>query len=335
MKEVKKTTGLSGLSNCGNTCYLNTCLQILSHTEIFNSLLSKKQIIAKIKNTDDGFLLNEWIQLKNLLWSEECIVRPNRFVKVIQEVAKRKQNSTFIGFDQNDTSEFFLFLMDCFHKALSRSVIMDVRGTPKTPIDKLARECLNMMKMEYQNEYSELLNCIYGIVVWQNLKVDGHIITQKPEPFSTLDLPIDIKHKNIKLQDLVDKYMEAEEIDDWKDENGKYTKIKRQQRFWSLPSILIVNIKRYDNFGRKSHCFITDIDNIDMQKYSVGYDRNENQYELYGCAVHSGGSTHGGHYYAIIKCGSANKWYTFNDAHISEYKGTNMGTANCFFYRKK
>ena len=24
--------GLTGLANCGNTCYLNTCIQVLSHT---------------------------------------------------------------------------------------------------------------------------------------------------------------------------------------------------------------------------------------------------------------------------------------------------------------
>ncbi len=33
--------GLSGLANVGNSCYLNSCMQVLSHTYEFNDFLNK------------------------------------------------------------------------------------------------------------------------------------------------------------------------------------------------------------------------------------------------------------------------------------------------------
>jgi len=38
--EAYKDKGLSGLANMGNTCYVNACVQLLSHTYEFNDLLS-------------------------------------------------------------------------------------------------------------------------------------------------------------------------------------------------------------------------------------------------------------------------------------------------------
>ena len=103
---IKKYSGkgLTGLANVGNSCYINSCMQLLSHTYELNELLDNFDK-SKINN-EESLILNEWNDLRTLMWSENCTVAPWGFIKSIQHVAEEKDMDIFTGYAQNDVCEF-------------------------------------------------------------------------------------------------------------------------------------------------------------------------------------------------------------------------------------
>lgn len=334
--------GLTGLANVGNTCYLNSCVQILSHTYDLNNFLNNKEYKNKLKNKPDTILLIEWDNLREMMWSKNCVIAPNGFVKAINNVSMIKNNDLFIGHNQNDISEFLLFILDCFHNSLSREVNMEINGIIENEVDQLAVKCYDMMKKMYKNEYSEILEMFYGISITEIRSINDTFIKCTPEPYCIISLSIPInENRNARytLMDCMDEYCKNELLEGdnayMNDTTGEKEDVNKKTIFWSLPKHMIIDIKRYDITGKKLHNHIDiPIHNVDFTKYVVGYEKNSYIYDLYGVCNHSGG-TLGGHYTCTIKNANG-KWYEFNDTSISEIDERNIITnrSYCLIYRK-
>lgn len=332
--------GLTGLANIGNTCFMNSCLQCISHTYELNLFLDNENYKTRLNNKHDSLILCEWDKLRKLMWSENCIISPGGFVNAMQKVARLKDRVIFTGFVQNDLTEFLQFIFDCFHNSISREVDMTVSGNVENQTDELAKKCYNMMVNMYKKDYSEFLSLFYGIHVSQIKSLESDYTCSSPEPFFNIMLPIgDVKT----LIGCFDLFTKEEELgEDNKLTNDKTKKkelVSKQIRFWNLPKILVITLKRFSfmSRGKKNKEFIDfPLENLDLSKYIIGYDKKDYKYDLYGICNHSG-VTEGGHYFAYVK--NANqKWYNFNDARVEEI--TNLDKlkspyAYCLFYRKQ
>ena len=340
--ENYKNKGLSGLGNLGNTCFINSCMQVLSHTYELNYFLEQETYKKKLKNKCESILLLEWDNLRKIMWTNNCVISPGKFIKTTQKIAQIKGLEMFTGFSQNDLPEFLLFIIDCFHTSLSREIKMTISGKPENETDAIAIQCFEMIKNMYSKEYSEIWNLFYAVHISEIINLEtGKQVKITPEPYFMIDLPIPENNKSPSLIDCFNHYVEGEVLEGdnaWYNEEIKEKiNIRKKIQFWSFPNILVIDFKRFNNNSQKNQILITfPLDDLDLSNYVIGYKKEIYKYELYGVCNHSGGVM-GGHYTAYVKNANG-KWYHFNDTTVSEVGLTDSiisSKAYVLFYRKK
>ena len=332
--------GLSGIINLGNTCFINACVQIISHTyELHSFFDTLKETQLNKKDIDSVMLLLEWNNLRKMLWRENTVILPSKFIHTIKVVAEKKNISYFTNFSQNDVQEFMLFMVDCFHNSVSRSINMNITGNPENNTDDLAKKCFEMVKERYEKEYSEFWNLFYGIQVSEIFDaITNELLYQKPESYFILDLPIPSSSNpwtSFTIIDCLNLYIEGEFIKEWKNEERNQTvNIHKKLSFWSFPNILIICLKRFKGPRVKNQAIIHFPFELDLTEYVIGYKKTSFRYDLYGVCNHFGASPSGGHYTSYIK--NIDKWHEFDDMKVTEKSIHNIVTPNAYmlFYRR-
>ena len=112
--------GVVGLTNLGNTCFMNSSLQCLSNcTELTNYFLSNaflKHINKENPIGSKGLLATNYgVLIKNLWYGTQRYYSPNSFKSAIGTFQKR-----FSGYQQHDTQEFLSYLLDGLHEDLNK-----------------------------------------------------------------------------------------------------------------------------------------------------------------------------------------------------------------------
>ena len=127
-------------------------------------------------------------------------------------------------------------------------------------------------------------------------------------------------------------------INNFKDsETNEIINIRKKIQFWSMPNILAIDLKRFNNNFQKNQILVNfPLNDLDLSSYVIGYKKENYKYELYGVCNHSG-SVMGGHYTSYVK-NADGIWYHFNDTSVSkvEINETIISSkAYVLFYRKK
>jgi ubiquitin carboxyl-terminal hydrolase 8 len=340
-----KNKGYTGIDNLGNTCFLNSCLQVLNHTyelnEILNSTNTKRFLKTDLPDTN---ILNEWNDLREVMWSGNGVVSPNKFVHNVHEIAGLKGREIFTGWAQNDMPEFLLFMIECIHNSYSRGIKMRINGNSECPTDDMALQCYGMLQNVYCKEYSEIMDLFYGIYMSEIISIDGSKrLAIKPEHYFILDLPVlDNNTLAVNLYDCFDMFSKNEILEGenaWFNEaTGNKEDIKKQFSFWNFPKILVISLKRFspDGTQKMNNNIEFPLENLDLSTYVKGYNASSYKYDLFGVCNHMGGVM-GGHYTAFVRH-AENKWIHFNDSSVELVDDSNKiitPLAYCLFYRKK
>lgn len=82
-----------------------------------------------------------------------------------------------------------------------------------------------------------------------------------------------------------------------------------------MPRILVLHLKRFDNYQQKIKKHLAYPTQLDLSKYSYE-SGTKYKYSLSAILVHSGTSAISGHYFCYICIG--NHWYCFNDSSVTK-----------------
>ena len=321
-----QNVGLSGLSNLGNTCFINSCIQILFHSY---ELCEYYENHVNFNNTIESLLIKELFDLKKVLWSKPCVVSPKRFISVLHETSKKK-NAIFSDFFQNDSTEFLLFIFENMHSCFPKFQT-DMEPTDSKDIYAICKNhIITLMK---RDDYSKINSIFYGI---KTTVLMDKTQSTTPEIFSMLHLPI--PDAETTLYKCFEMYLSDELLEG---ENGiintetqKYEDTIKKTMICFLPNTLIISFQRFKMTTtlRKNQNLIHYDLFIDLTKFVVSGEKYT--YELYGVINHFGG-IQGGHYTSFIK--NANKkWYHYNDTSVKEVSVQEICStkAYCLFYRR-
>nr|GEW36985.1 ubiquitin carboxyl-terminal hydrolase 5 isoform X1 [Tanacetum cinerariifolium] len=109
---------------------------------------------------------------------------------------------------------------------------------------------------------------------------------------------------------------------------------------WRLPEVLVIHLKRFSysrNVKHKLETFVNfPLHDLDMTSYLANKSNSSRQvYELYALTNHYG-SMGSGHYTAHIKLIDENRWYNFDDSHISPINEDDVKSSAAYvlFYRR-
>ncbi|KAH9738781.1 ubiquitin carboxyl-terminal hydrolase 5 [Citrus sinensis] len=109
---------------------------------------------------------------------------------------------------------------------------------------------------------------------------------------------------------------------------------------WRLPEVLVIHLKRFSysrSMKHKLETFVNfPIHDFNLTKYVANKNSSRRQlYELYALTNHYGGMG-SGHYTAHIKLLDENRWYNFDDSHISPINEDDVKSAAAYvlFYRR-
>nr|GLL46074.1 ubiquitin carboxyl-terminal hydrolase 8-like isoform X1 [Ipomoea trifida] len=149
--------------------------------------------------------------------------------------------------------------------------------------------------------------------------------------------------ESVSLYKCLDAFLKEEPLgpeDMWNCPNCKRPRqASKKLDLWRLPEILVIHLKRfsYNRFLKNKLDLYVDfpIDDFDLSSYILHKsDEIDHRYKLYAVSNHYGGMGYG-HYTAYVQHGH-NRWYEFDDAHVSAIMEDKIKTSAAYvlFYRR-
>ncbi|XP_070987762.1 ubiquitin carboxyl-terminal hydrolase 32 isoform X1 [Oncorhynchus clarkii lewisi] len=188
--KVATEKGATGLSNLGNTCFMNSSIQCVSNTTPLTDYFISGRHLYELNRTNPigmrGHMAKCYGDLLMELWSgTQKNVAPLKLRWTIAKYAPR-----FNGFQQQDSQELLAFLLDGLHEDLNRvheKPYVELKDSNGRPDWEVASEA---WENHLRRNRSIVVDLFHGQLKSQvKCKTCGHI-SARFDPFNFLSLPL-------------------------------------------------------------------------------------------------------------------------------------------------
>jgi len=278
-------------------------------------------------------------------------------VQKMQEELSEEKNVKFKTTKWN-VQEFLQYKNDITTKIQAstsleeKQMLLDLYKQKKKemPKESLMVEAFREMKKYYGTSYSRVTEIFSGFL---HSSINCSDTTcgyssNKFDPFLHLSLPIPnntgsmIPMQTVTIEECMNEYCKQETLDDqnlWLCEGcNKKVKAIKKLDLWTAPPVLVIQLKRFGmtRISKDSRLVRYPTEKLDISRMISPVQLDSSKCFTYRlqCAVNHVGNLHGGHYYAYCLDEDTNKWFEFNDTHVSEISRQNIvtNTAYILFY---
>ncbi|NXX10902.1 UBP42 hydrolase, partial [Podargus strigoides] len=278
----------AGLYNLGNTCFVNSVLQCVTHTApLANYMLSRQHSQSCAQQ---GFCMMCTMQrhVQEVLSCSGGAIRPMSVISQLPRIGQHFQLGT-----QEDAHGFFCCTVDAMQRdCLSRGSDWDTGSQASTVIDQVFGGLLRSRVT--------CLNC--------------EAVSDTYEAFH--DIPLAIVATS-SVPRALEVFVTPELLDGYR--CGQCEQLGLAAKEFTIhhsPNILTLCLKRFDPFsGRKINLVVKFPEDLQLGAYMSQAPEEPLVYSLYAVLVHQGSSCHRGHYYCFVKAGDG-RWYKMDDASV-------------------
>ncbi|KAK1349871.1 ubiquitin carboxyl-terminal hydrolase [Hamiltosporidium tvaerminnensis] len=274
---------VKGIQNHGNTCYINSILQIFINSRKIQNIFFSLEHQTKLCKMKNCLYCSIKIVLNDLFSNSKYTINITNFIYNLW-----KNENILIGNKQYDAHDFYLTLCQNLHSKNSNENFD-------------SKNCNCMIHRMFFGTFISSLEC-------QKCKN----ISSKIESFLSISLEMKNEHE-IGIKDLkaaINNFLTAEPLTD--EVSCLVCAIKtpaiKNVKIQSLPEILCFHIKRFRIFNKTP---IKIEENINYPEFIT---LNNINYEIYGIVRHIG-NLENGHFVSYIRLNK--KWYKFDDECIT------------------